>query len=61
MSGIRDHRAEALAYMEGHKIIKIFDLLGVKLAEQVKELIPSPLQLYLMQIIVPFYFLFVFI
>jgi histidyl-tRNA synthetase len=32
MSGIRDQRAEAMEYLEKHKIIRLFDLLGAKLA-----------------------------
>ena len=32
---MRNQRADALAYLEEHKILKLFDILGVKLAQQV--------------------------
>ena len=35
MPEMRNQRADAMAYLEEHKILKLFDILGVKLAQQV--------------------------
>ena len=36
MSEIKNQRVDALAYLEKHKILRLFDILGVKLAQQVR-------------------------
>ena len=35
MAEIKNQRAEAMAYLQEHKILRLFDILAVKLAQQV--------------------------
>ena len=38
MSEIKNQRVDAMAYLEKHKILRLFDILGVKLAQQVHSI-----------------------
>lgn len=36
---MKNQRVDAMAYLEKHKILRLFDILGVKLAQQVRRTI----------------------